>query len=78
MTPANRAQYIQTMQRDYALGLGGTGREGGYAVAATMTAPGPGYGNFGRLGSVGDLGSMRLSGEWSGSGVSIVLCVCFP
>jgi hypothetical protein len=42
--------------------LGGTGREGGYAVAATMT----GAGGLGRNGSsVGDFGALRYSGDWS-------------
>lgn len=66
MTAANRQQYIQTMQRDYSMRLGGH-REGGYAIAATMNAP-PSIHGLG--GSVGDFGSMRYSGDWSGSGVS--------
>ena len=70
MTAANRQQYIQTMQRDYSMRLGGLGRDGGYAIAATMNAPPSVSGLSGLGGSVGDFGSMRYSGDWSGSGVS--------
>jgi hypothetical protein len=53
--------------------LGGLGRDGGYAIAATMNAP-PSVSGLSGLsglgGSVGDFGSMRYSGDWSGSGVS--------
>ena len=68
MTAANRQQYIQTMQRDYSMRLGGLGRDGGYAIAATMTAPSNGL--HSNRGSVTDFGTMRYSGDWSGLGVS--------
>jgi hypothetical protein len=68
MTAANRQQYIQTMQRDYSMRLGGLGRDGGYAIAATMNAPSNGL--HSNRGSVTDFGTMRYSGDWSGLGVS--------